>query len=1153
MGNCGGQQKDLPIEKFMKCLMDQMEMSSILSQSKIQSQHQSKLQDYHCQDIKTKTKISKQILEKAIELGNSSNLRVYEAKQEIYQNRKKIENEKNYNHEEIDRVNPYDINLMNRKESIIFTLSCFKFNFNQYIPYHPKHVIITKNAIRIYPSKKDALNLYGKPEIAIPLSAVESIKRTVFDWNDDKRMESVSEQVKNLNKNMFEFVLKDDFLPLYTNEQYLKVINNTSLAMEMSPNKRNSDVSKMNSSPGRLSISRNLGSNLQKQGALNSSTYSRQSVSQPYGQHLDIHKKTGIELRDSPSKSTKFSMRYINTYQDVGPQIANPKVTHENLKEMAKNLDKREVWIKSDLRLIFARLYYKISPQGNKVAITFINFILEPWKELYATKTPGGAQSSVFMTEISTTIGPSSVKKAPSTLRKTMHTNSSKQGLPTLINNYNSTANLQKNLVFPNIKKSVSLLNLRAQSQQSSKKSRAVDLQKIIRLAEPRQYLSTQPIDIKKEKGDFVQEIITRKEDAAEFINNIYKASDQGTITEYVNFIESLQFVKDKIEQFKIQLQQKIKEYNEVTFQKKDLQNMLDELRKQLSMIELQNSNNVDTIDKIQQLIQDSLDCQQKLDMELLHTEQLNHIISRDKLLILDMKQPIDTKKQDMQHILNSIISIKALKNKMQKEITRFEKFKKLQLDDADNKKKIADNMKEMFLQDISQKTMFDEVYKNQIKIIEDKEKEMKLKKIEDQNQKQLEHQEKLLAEEKKRGETDKKKIKFQEDFLKLSEECNVNKIQDLVLYQNDQSEQKKDLKEIAQQAQKLTEEKQAKLKDLQQQLQKLKFQADETKLAEQQKQAEDQQARRRLLQDAETQQHHHEPEKLREEYTVKMKKMKEVVATAIMSIARVAHQLKEDPKVTPMNADQKLSVCGLRLEHMVATLYKKKPTFNIESVNTDYSSDLPPFFLGIKNAIYINPPIIENDNENELEKLYNINDIPKEKDEENDFLNDEYSKYKRLTKALAQKQKDDGLPMFMSLNEGKGSDNKNQLSKTLGQILKDKVYIQKNKSDFKEQQQEQQSQNNGNIQSKQDKFDIVMNVLNKGKIKPSPSQQVLLLTEKDKEEIETKKQIQKQLSKIVHRTWYIFDPEKQGRAKDTFKKGQLNIVKPLATQNTSL
>lgn len=70
---------------------------------------------------------------------------------------------------------------------------------------------------------------------------------------------------------------------------------------------------------------------------------------------------------------------------------------------------------------------------------------------------------------------------------------------------------------------------------------------------------------------------------------------------------------------------------------------------------------------------------------------------------------------------------------------------------------------------------------------------------------------------------------------------------------------------------------------------------------------------------------------------------------------------------------DQKLSVCGLRLEHMVATLYKKKPTFNIESVNTDYSSDLPPFFLGIKYAIYVNPPIAEDDNENDIDRLYKI------------------------------------------------------------------------------------------------------------------------------------------------------------------------------------
>lgn len=86
----------------------------------------------------------------------------------------------------------------------------------------------------------------------------------------------------------------------------------------------------------------------------------------------------------------------------------------------------------------------------------------------------------------------------------------------------------------------------------------------------------------------------------------------------------------------------------------------------------------------------------------------------------------------------------------------------------------------------------------------------------------------------------------------------------------------------------------------------------------------------------------------------------------------------------------------------MVATLYKKKPTFNIESVNTDYSSDIPPFFLGIKNAIYVNPTLTEIDNENELQKLYRIAEKTNENDEESDYVNDEYVKYKKFTKAFA-------------------------------------------------------------------------------------------------------------------------------------------------------
>lgn len=136
---------------------------------------------------------------------------------------------------------------------------------------------------------------------------------------------------------------------------------------------------------------------------------------------------------------------------------------------------------------------------------------------------------------------------------------------------------------------------------------------------------------------------------------------------------------------------------------------------------------------------------------------------------------------------------------------------------------------------------------------------------------------------------------------------------------------------------------------------------------------------------------------------------MKECIATAILSIGRIAHQLKEDTKVTPQNADQKLSVCGLRLEHMVATLYKKRPIFNIESVNTDYSSDLPPLFLGIKNNIFVNPPPV--DPEDEMDKLFFIaqqqqqstqnGNRSRTKDEENEFLNEEYLKHKQVHKAL--------------------------------------------------------------------------------------------------------------------------------------------------------
>jgi hypothetical protein len=73
-----------------------------------------------------------------------------------------------------------------------------------------------------------------------------------------------------------------------------------------------------------------------------------------------------------------------------------------------------------------------------------------------------------------------------------------------------------------------------------------LDLARIINLAQPKTN-PKQSIDIKKEKSEFANEIIQRKEDAGGFINHVYKTFTAGTINEYVTSIESLHIVKDKI------------------------------------------------------------------------------------------------------------------------------------------------------------------------------------------------------------------------------------------------------------------------------------------------------------------------------------------------------------------------------------------------------------------------------------------------------------------------------------------------------------------------------------------------------------------------------------------------------------------------------
>lgn len=87
---------------------------------------------------------------------------------------------------------------------------------------------------------------------------------------------------------------------------------------------------------------------------------------------------------------------------------------------------------------------------------------------------------------------------------------------------------------------------------------------------------------------------------------------------------------------------------------------------------------------------------------------------------------------------------------------------------------------------------------------------------------------------------------------------------------------------------QRMTDLKKTQLAAVKAKLQEIKYQASEQQQREEQQQAEEQARRRRAMPEQEREEV--DPEKLREELGAKTKKMKEVVASAIMSIARVAH-----------------------------------------------------------------------------------------------------------------------------------------------------------------------------------------------------------------------------------------------------------------------
>lgn len=267
-------------------------------------------------DVRKKKKIDRQLLQEVADLSNRTS-----ASMALLSAEKLDKQARNIapvaNHHGQKSVNPYDVHLLDLKEAILFSGEMQKYQFADYEPFVGRHLVITKTAIRVYENADKAVISPQKPLMAIPLAAVRKIHRVKFDSKDDERLHQ-DKNVKETSENMFEFFIKDEFLPILTHMEYTKAFKDQSVVMEKSPAKRssNADVSKM-SSPGRGSNVSRTSQFLSPLGAsrLGSST---QGPKNPGS--ISMNSRGGHRVKESPSKAARITLQYINKYHDVGPK-----------------------------------------------------------------------------------------------------------------------------------------------------------------------------------------------------------------------------------------------------------------------------------------------------------------------------------------------------------------------------------------------------------------------------------------------------------------------------------------------------------------------------------------------------------------------------------------------------------------------------------------------------------------------------------------------------------------------------------------------------------------------------------------------------------------------------------------------------------------
>lgn len=116
--------------------------------------------------------------------------------------------------------NPYlEVDLVDPSDPILFQgeLQKYKPGFNGV--FIDRWVQVTRKAVRYFASKPGSALAAGKPLMAFPVIAVKSVERT----DGDLQLKKTDKKGKDLQKNMFEVHLKDDFLDLFLRADYEKL------------------------------------------------------------------------------------------------------------------------------------------------------------------------------------------------------------------------------------------------------------------------------------------------------------------------------------------------------------------------------------------------------------------------------------------------------------------------------------------------------------------------------------------------------------------------------------------------------------------------------------------------------------------------------------------------------------------------------------------------------------------------------------------------------------------------------------------------------------------------------------------------------------------------------------------------------------------